>query len=96
MCSTIIQETRVDFQEAYVNITLLSFKIFLHIRDTLARTAYDLAEDEETALVITTFQENERMAKMQRQANIRSKIWKSQKLLKKGIKPKPSNEDNAS
>ena len=62
----------------------------------MARTAFDLAEDEETALVITKFHENERQAKMQRQANIRSKIWKSQKLLKKGIKPKPSNEDNAS
>ena len=76
-------------------MTLQSFKIFLHLRDTLARSAFDLAEDEDTADVITAFQEKERQAKLQRQTNIRAKIWQSQKLLKKGIKPKP-NQDNAS
>ena len=33
--------------ELNANITLQSLKIFFHLRDTLARKAFDLAEDEE-------------------------------------------------
>ena len=50
--------------------------------DTLARTGFDLAEDEETEHVIETFQEKERVAKMAKQAAIRSKLLMSQQKLK--------------
>ena len=53
--------------------------------DTLARTPFDLVEDEATALVIAAFQEEEHKAKMARQANLRAKILQSQKMLKKAV-----------
>ena len=48
----------------------------------MARTAFDLAEDEETEHVIETFKEKERVAKLAKQASIRSKLLLSQQKLK--------------
>ena len=84
-----------SWSQLSINITLESFKIFLNLYDTLARTAFDLAEDEETEAVIEDFQEKERQAKLAKQASIRSKLLLSQKKLKQRVSIKSVSDDTS-